>query len=85
VYSSAHPRDKPGFGSKIPQPCPIDWVKAYIFCQQNAMTKPDDEFTVKSHFKGKDLVRLICDRLLKSARKFDRCEGKTQESFDSSG
>ena len=44
--------------------------KAYIFCQKNAMTKPDDAFTVASHFEGKDSVRRIYDRLLKEARRF---------------
>ena len=45
--------------------------KAYIFCQKNAMTKPDDAFTVESHFEGKDdSVRRIYDRLLKEARRF---------------
>jgi len=45
--------------------------KAYIFCQKNAMTKPDDAFTVESHFEGKDdSVRQIYDRLLKEAGRF---------------
>ncbi len=35
------------------------------------MTKPDDSFTVDSHFEGKDnSVRRIYDRLLKEARRF---------------
>ena len=35
------------------------------------MTKPDDEFTIESHFEGKDdSVRRIYDRLLKEARRF---------------
>ena len=35
------------------------------------MTKPDDAFTVESHFEGKDdSVRRIYDRLLKEARRF---------------
>ena len=37
------------------------------------MTKPDDAFTVQSHFEGRDdSVRRIYDRLLKEARKFGR-------------
>ena len=71
MYSSADPRNKPGFSSKMAQPRPINWGKAYIFCQKNAMTKPDDAFTVESHFEGKDnSVRRIYDRLLKEARRF---------------
>ena len=34
------------------------------------MTKPDDSFTVQSHFEGKNSVRRIYDRLLKEARRF---------------
>ena len=35
------------------------------------MTKPDDAFTVESHFEGKDdSVRRIYDRLLKEAGRF---------------
>ena len=35
------------------------------------MTKPDDAFTVESHFEGKDdSVRQIYDRLLKEAGRF---------------
>ena len=34
------------------------------------MTKPDDAFTVESHFVDKDSVRRIYDRLLKEARRF---------------
>ena len=34
------------------------------------MTKPDDSFTVESHFEGKNSVRRIYDRLLKEARRF---------------
>ena len=35
------------------------------------MTKPDDAFTIGSHFEGKDdSVRRIYDRLLKEARRF---------------
>ena len=35
------------------------------------MTKPDDAFTVQSHFEGRDdSVRRIYDRLLKEARRF---------------
>ena len=34
------------------------------------MTKPDDAFTIESHFEGKDSVRRIYDRLLKEARRF---------------
>jgi len=34
------------------------------------MTKPDDSFTIESHFEGKDSVRRIYDRVLKQARRF---------------
>jgi hypothetical protein len=34
------------------------------------MTRLDDAFTIESHFKGKDSVRRIYDRLLKEARRF---------------
>ena len=34
------------------------------------MAKPDDSFTVESHFEGKDSVRRIYDWLLKEARRF---------------
>src|SRR5213080_2037682 len=45
--------------------------RAYIFCHKNAMTKPDDAFTVESHFEGKDdSARQIYDRLLKEAGRF---------------
>ena len=55
----------------MPRRDQINWFEAYIFCQKNAMTKPDDAFTVESHFEGKDdSVRRIYDRLLKEARRF---------------
>ena len=34
------------------------------------MTRPDDSFTIESHFEGKDSVRRIYDRLLKESRRF---------------
>ena len=35
------------------------------------MAAPTDEFTIKSHFEGRDAsVRQVYDRILKSARKF---------------
>ena len=48
------------------------------------MTKPDNAFTVKSHFEGKDSVRRIYGRLLKEARRFGPVI-EAQEDFDSSG
>src|SRR3989442_1935850 len=69
IYHAAL-RHQPGFGSKMAQPRPFNWGKAYIFCQRNAMTKPDGSFTIESHFEGKDSVRRIYDRLLKLARRF---------------
>src|SRR2546426_4785946 len=52
------------------QPCAINWGKAYIFFQRNAMNKPEDAFTVESHFEGRDSVRRIYGRLLKEVRRF---------------